>query len=84
LLDFSKHHPDLGGQAAVGTAAGAEVKGQLDNVAGGFAVPSIPTTATSPWKVTLWTRSNGQPWQVDLNPLSYPSLATLPPGCGTC
>jgi hypothetical protein len=52
-------------------------KSQLNGVAAGFLIPSIPTAPPSAWKVTLWTRSNGQPWEVDLNPLSYPAVATF-------
>ena len=77
LLDHSDFDPGLGGQNTAGSVAGSAIKGQLESIANGLSVPSIPSAPVSPWRVSLGTGPGGQPWEVDLNPLSYPSVATF-------
>lgn len=77
LLDHSDFDPGLSGQNNAGSTAGSAIRNQLDAAANSLVVPSIPTAPVSPWRVTLGTVPGGQSWEVDLNPLSYPSVASL-------
>lgn len=75
LLDHTDHNPDSAGQQAAGASAGAAMKTQLEGIASGVASAGFQTVALSLWLITLRTRRNGTPWQVDINPLSHASVA---------